>query len=169
MKELKGNLFEIDADAICITTNGFVKSNGECVMGKGCAKQAATLIKELPLILGKSIKANGNIVQAIWEQNNTVLLAYPVKPISDTFNGHNTVEHMKAKFKYGDTVPGWACKASITIIEQSAYQLLDITNEMGWSKVLIPRPGCGAGELNWQDIKPLLESILDDRFISVTF
>ena len=40
---------------------------------------------------------------------------------------------------------------------------------MGWSKVLIPRPGCGYGELNWQDIKPLLESILDDRFISVTF
>ena len=29
MKEVRGELFTQEADAICITTNGFVKANGE--------------------------------------------------------------------------------------------------------------------------------------------
>ena len=41
MKEIRGDLFTQEADTICITTNGFVKANGECVMGRGCAKQLA--------------------------------------------------------------------------------------------------------------------------------
>ncbi|MCZ2224447.1 MAG: hypothetical protein LC122_12560 [Chitinophagales bacterium] len=43
MIEVIGNLFDFVniADAICITTNGIVKSNQEAVMGAGIALQAA--------------------------------------------------------------------------------------------------------------------------------
>lgn len=44
MRDIKGNIWTLyDSDPtcyICITTNGFVKSNGEAVMGRGTALQA---------------------------------------------------------------------------------------------------------------------------------
>ena len=38
---IKGNIFDYigKVDAICITTNGTIKSNGELVMGAGVAKE----------------------------------------------------------------------------------------------------------------------------------
>jgi hypothetical protein len=34
--------------------------------------------------------------------------------------------------------------------------------------VLVPRPGCGNGQLDWEDVKPILLDHFDDRFIVVT-
>jgi hypothetical protein len=47
VKELFGNLWEFDG-IIVITTNGFVKRDGTCVMGRGCAKQATIKLPGLP-------------------------------------------------------------------------------------------------------------------------
>ena len=47
--------------------------------------------------------------------------------------------------------------------------LVNLANVMGWQTILCPRFGCGAGELNWEDVKPMIENILDDRFICVTY
>jgi len=35
-------------------------------------------------------------------------------------------------------------------------------------KIFLPRPGCGAGELEWKDVKPLLE-VLPDKYFVCTF
>ena len=35
---------------------------------------------------------------------------------------------------------------------------------MNFSSVLLPKPGCANGGLNWEQVKPLLEQYLDDRF-----
>lgn len=169
MKEAKGNIFYTDCDAVCITTNGFIKANGENVMGRGCALEAARMIPQLPKILGTKIRNNGNRVHILYEQNNTFLCSFPVKPGSVQFNGTNVVNHMQSKFKVGDYVPGWAAKADPKIIQHSAIQLKELADQMNWKTVVLPRPGCGAGELKWADIKPLLEEILDDRFICMTF
>ena len=40
MKEVFGDLWEFDG-TIAITTNGYLKRDGTCVMGRGCARQAA--------------------------------------------------------------------------------------------------------------------------------
>jgi len=40
VKEVDGNLWEIEADWRVITTNGFVKKDGRAVMGRGVARQA---------------------------------------------------------------------------------------------------------------------------------
>jgi hypothetical protein len=36
--------------------------------------------------------------------------------------------------------------------------------------VVLPRPGCGAGELDWtRFVRPALTALLDDRFVAITF
>jgi len=181
MHEVNGDLFTFPADAMCITTNGFVKANGECVMGRGCAKQAANYWPDLPAVLGGAIKKFGNVVIILKHfQVGTmignyalpapkVLLSFPVKPESVVYTGHNCVKHMRDKFNYNDVVPGWAAKADLNIILKSAKELESATTIYGWKKVVLPRPGCGAGELGWWEVKPLLEQILDDRFIAITY
>lgn len=170
MKELTGNMLETDCDAICITTNGFVKRNGECVMGKGIAKQIKQYFPDIAYDLGQLIKTNGNKVNLIYpsEPDVPAILSYPVKPVRKVCTSHDDyVSHMR--FNIGDMIPGWACKADPKIIIQSAYQLVELANRHDWKTILIPRVGCGAGELDWEDIKPLIEPILDDRFIAMTF
>lgn len=168
MKELKGNMFSIECDALCITTNGFVKSNGECVMGIGCAKNIKQYYPNIGFKLGKLIKTEGNKVHLIYQDDGLDIISFPVKPITKVCKSHDDyVSHMK--FGIGQTIAGWACKADINIIEQSAYQLVELANKHDWGIVLLPRAGCGAGELDWSTVKPILSKILDDRFIAVTY
>ena len=168
MNLTRGNLFQLPCDALCITTNGFIKSNGECVMGKGCAKQLVEYYPETPRLLGQAIKQNGNVVNHILTAGVPVL-SFPVKPARATFTGNNAVRHMLNKFNLGDSVPGWACVADIEIIKQSAHQLLDYANQYNLTNILLPYAGCGAGELDWNDVFPVLDSILDSRFTAVTY
>lgn len=168
---MKGNMLDIECDALCITTNGFVKSNGECVMGRGIAKQIRHYFPNIPKDLGKLIKTKGNNVHLIYPNESEVpaIISYPVKPISKVCTSHDDyVSHMT--FNIGDIIAGWACKADITIIEKSARQLVELANQHDdWKVILIPRAGCGAGELEWTDVKPVLDAVLDDRFIAVTY
>ena len=61
----------------------------------------------------------------------------------------------------------WFNNADISLIKRSAKELLD------WSEpfrsIVLPRPGCGNGGLKWEDVKPVLEPILDGRFHVITF
>lgn len=170
MLEAKGNIFTTNCDALCITTNGYVTRNGDAVMGRGCAKQAAEYVPNLKSTFGKLLKHRGNIVQILAQQNDTYWLNFPVKPHSIVLgDDREVVRHMRGKFEIGDTVPGWACVADYNMIVESALQLVDLTDRMGWKKVILPRPGCGFGELSWTEVKPVLDKILDDRFVAMTF
>lgn len=156
MIEAYGNLWHWDADYRCITTNGYVKKNGEAVMGRGCAREAAKKWPELPEILGDMLRSDGNHVHELgygidrngkyvscaWE-----VLSFPVK--------HH-----------------WRDKASLELIERSAQELVEFVDghDDDWDiDVVLPRPGCGNGQLAWEQVKPILEPILDDRFQVITF
>ena len=171
MIEIKGNLFNEACDAFCITTNGFRKSDGSCVMGRGCAKQMLERMPSIASRLGKLIEKWGNRAMCIGVMDGKTIVSYPVKPVFEICNAarSNAVQHMQGKFKEGDSIPGWACVADTAIIVKSAHELVAMANKFGWQTVMIPRPGCGAGELGWDTVKPLLEVILDDRFIAITF
>ena len=143
MKEIFGDLFEQKADAICITTNGNVKKNGEAVMGRGCALEANRRWN-CAKNLGKSIKKYGNVVNFILYVVPYEVLSFPVK--------HN-----------------WWEKADLKLIKESAVELVKRTRLFNWKKVVLPRPGCGAGGLDWEtEVKPVLKPILDDRFYVIT-
>lgn len=168
MKEMRGNMLNIPCNALCITTNGYVKRNGECVMGRGIAKQIQKYYPNMPKDLGKLIETKGNNVHLVYS-DEPAIISFPVKPVAKKCESHDDyVSHMK--FNIGDTIMGWACKASITMIEKSARQLASLANENPhWEVILLPRAGCGAGELDWSDVKPILDKYLDDRFIAVTY
>lgn len=165
MYQRLGNMLGIRCDAIVVTTNGYVKADGSCVMGRGIAKQIADALPTIPKVLGNMIALNGNVVNLL---TNTVpsIVSFPVKPVTVTYNGTNVVEHMANKYQIGDTVMGWAAKADIAIIERSCEQLVELADKHPhWKTILVPKAGCGAGELEWSDVEPVMQKYLDDRFI----
>lgn len=140
MRELVGiDLFSFPV--ICITTNGFVKNNGECVMGRGCAKTARDMYPGIAKALGRTIQKYGNRC-FVMMQEPKVIITYVVK--------HN-----------------WMEDADTELIIKSAHEVVAIANKYGYKEIHIPRPGCGNGKLKWKDVKPLIENILDDRFVIV--
>lgn len=170
MKEIIGDLWEQECDAICITTNGFVKQTGYCVMGRGCAKEATQRYPKIGHRLGSLIRKNGSAVYNLKRTEQYSIVSFPVKPVWREYNvAEDIVKHMRNKFTIGQRVPGWASTAILSIIKQSAIQLVELTDKSKWEKVVIPRPGCGAGELNWNEVKEVLSPILDDRFSIITY
>lgn len=57
----------------------------------------------------------------------------------------------------------WRDSANLELIERSAAQL----RGLGIAPVYLVRPGCGAGERDWSEVKPRLECYLDDTFTVV--
>jgi hypothetical protein len=172
MIEINGNLWNHvgKADVICITTNGFVKKNGAAVMGRGCALQARNNYPNLAKLLGSSIRKKGNNCNFLIKDSDTHIYSFPVKHIQAKINSlEELVPHMRNKLKVGDMAPGWALKADMELILTSANQMLLLANENNWSTIIIPRPGCGAGELSWTQVGLSLHSVLDDRFKAITF
>lgn len=170
MIEKVGNMFYSPSDAVVISTNGFVKADGEAVMGKGCAKQAADAIPNLPAILGYMLTNMGNQVHVLMRPTQTYLLSFPVKQKDQLYdNPELVVSHMRNRFKIGQIVPGWALVADMSIIKQSAIQLKQLADLYDWQTVVMPRVGCGAGELNWAEVKAVIGPILDDRFHVYTY
>lgn len=143
---MKGNIWDFykkDPEAyICITTNGFVKTNGECVMGAGVAKEAKEKFRSdgFSQMVGKIIKNSGNNVYMLTEYR---IFTFPTK--------HN-----------------WFENSDIELIKKSAKQLVEYINEFKIPRVYLPRPGCGNGKLKWKDVKPAIEPILDDRILIVS-
>lgn len=144
MIEVRGNLWTYRADCRVITTNGTVKRNGECVMGRGCAAEAKQRWPEVPRALGFLIGTGGNHVYRLPSYVGILnLYSFPVK--------HH-----------------WMQKADLDLIRRSAEELL-VAVETGPLVVVLPRPGCGNGSILWSDVRPVIAPILDDRFHVITF
>jgi len=168
MKYLTGNMLKHakNFEVMLVTTNGFVKTNGECVMGRGIANQVAKRIPNAPKLLGDSIKKNGNIVQCFFKNDKIELWSFPVKPAYG--KEENLVAHMKGKIH--GRVPGWAVKAELPLIEKSLQQLVARVERIGKKKILALPFGCGAGELSWKNsVESLAKKYLDDRFTICSF
>jgi hypothetical protein len=147
MIEIKGNLWDFwDHDhVICITTNGFVKRNGQAVMGRGCALEATQRVPGIAEILGDTIRRNGNHVSILTDKHLPLILSFPVK--------HN-----------------WWEEADLYLIERSAWELVEfVTNSENHKTFVLPRPGCGNGRLRWETVKAVIEPILPDWVQVISF
>lgn len=153
MLEKFGNIWDLakDYDAIVITTNGYVKKDGSAVMGRGIAKEASWRYPDLPKRLGWNLGQEGNIPCAFTDYK-PYIITFPVKPAFGP-----------------DGIPGWLVRADINLIKESAIKLIETVDWLELQKVILPRPGCGNGRLTWEQVKPIIEPILDDRFTVVTF
>jgi hypothetical protein len=149
MKEITGDIWNHHAKGewIVITTNGSVNKSGECVMGRGVALQAKKKFPPLARILGDAIKRGGNKVHVL---QGFRLITFPVK-------------HQ------------WFEMADLELIKKSAEQLKDwhwflfqgskLSPEE--QKIYLVRPGAGNGHRTWEEVKAVIEPILDDRFVIV--
>ncbi|AGB50609.1 hypothetical protein Metho_2469 (plasmid) [Methanomethylovorans hollandica DSM 15978] len=134
MKECQGDLWNSGCDYTAVTTNSIIKKNGTLVMGAGVAKQASLRYPGLPRILAEHVRKNGNIPYIVPEYR---IVSFPTK-----YN--------------------WKDPSDLSLIRESARKIADILpidSSCGLSK-----PGCGNGGLKWEQVKPLIEDILDDRF-----
>ena len=149
MKEVFGEAFDLlrsDAyDSLCILTNGFVKANGEGVMGRGIAKKVCSYIPHMPRILGNKLQMHGNHVQELMTTSKgNMLIMFPTKDY-------------------------WYNSSDPKIILQSCKELNAFIEEKGLQSVLLPRPGCGNGGLDWEDVKLLIEDVISDKVSIVTY
>jgi hypothetical protein len=136
------------AQAVCVTTNGTLKKDGRGVMGRGIALQAERKFKDVDRALGRAINHNGNCVQVLLtarepDGREYAVVAFPVK-------------HQ------------WWERADLDLIARSAQQLVSLADQRQWTRVVLPRPGCGNGHLTWDEVEPILRPLLDDRFLVVT-
>jgi hypothetical protein len=150
MREAVGDIWEMAAmrtvPVVCVTTNLQV-SRGVAVMGAGIAREARDLFPGLAKKYGEQLQ---------WFKS-----ALYVGPFSSTalWNCHLIMFPTK---------DDWRNPSIPAMIEKSATDLVGITDYLRFQEVLLPRPGCGMGGLQWTNVKPLLDPILDDRFIAVT-
>lgn len=179
--EMEADLWSVEADAVVITTNGNVKASGEAVMGRGCAREAAERFSshKLPSQLGQELREKGNHVflfkLALLDGTDAALLeivSITEKPADALVSMLRTViESPKFSLVTFPVKHHWREEADRILIAQSVVELQGLTDEMGWKRVAMPRPGCGNGRLPWDGedgVKKILWPHLDERFIVVT-
>lgn len=166
MKERKADLFamisEDGIDAVCITTNAHFE-DGRAAMAGGCAGvcarkwpqtayRLATCLKNfqinVPFVIG-ALDANGNYVEPkikMIRENKYKTLIFSFPTIDNLVDG-----------------------AKLDLIKQSAQEMKKFADRFQLRNIVLGRPGVGVGGLSWADVKPVIEPILDDRFIIVSF
>ena len=145
MREETGDIWEAyNAGCwIVIPTNGFVRNDGTAVMGRGLAWQAKERFPILQLDLGERLKEYGNHVFVFSRYR---IITFPVK--------HK-----------------WMEDANVNLIQRSCMELMKVVEDAHGVfslPIYIPRVGCGNGKLDWNNVKPILASSLDDRFIVIS-
>ena len=148
MLEVFGDFWTEQGNCHVLTTNGSLKGSGACVMGRGVALQAKKRFPGLPMVLGKAIKKIGNIVNDLdtWsdiEGRAFHLYSFPVK--------HS-----------------WFNTADLELIGISCDQLTKII-PLEYKRIIMVRPGCGNGGLNWETVHPICLQLLDRRFVIVEY
>jgi hypothetical protein len=63
------------------------------------------------------------------------------------------------------TKEDWRKSSDLRLIEKGCRQLTSLWN---FGTLYMCRPGVGYGGLKWEEVKPVLEKFLDDRFVVVT-
>lgn len=157
MIEKQGDFWEEaqnpNIDTLVCTVNGIIKSNGQLVMGKGIAKDFNQKFSGLALEWGKRTKSYGLICHV----SKRLLSDYPTS-IKD-------VHLISLPTKYN-----WEKPSDPHLIESSIQQLVRLADHLDLKCILMTRPGCGNGGLNWDDLvqQIQLDKYLDDRFIVIS-
>lgn len=140
MHELTGNVWDyLDSAVVVITTNCQVDHRGHAVLGRGCARQAQEYFPDLAERLGRLLLEQGVRVHEL----GGGLVSFPIEETA------------------------WSTP-DLRLIRRSAAQLRELADRRGWEKVVVPRPGCGGGGLEWKEVKPVLADLLDERFYVIT-
>jgi hypothetical protein len=128
---------------VVIPTNTGWKHNGDNVMGRGLARQAADKFPSLPTWYGdRCQELNGCPVVLPYVE---ALLMYPTK-----YNPE-TPPHLQ-----------WRNPSRLEVVKSSAVQLRQwATMALNHRLIYLPLVGCGNGQLGRGEVMPILEEYLD--------
>lgn len=148
-------------DAVAIPTNGSVRVDGNGIAKKGSAGKAAEIWINFEHLLGVHLAKNGNVPG---------LLGY-LRCLDKTLYETDNPEHLiwgsdpiRTHVWSFPTKNDWRDYSSLDLIKASAQAMVQHANSFHYEEIGIPKPGCGAGKLTWNQVKPVLQDILDDRF-----
>jgi hypothetical protein len=135
--------------ALCFTCNGSVRrQNGTvstAVLGRGTGQWASRTFDGLGKKLGQLIATN--------DKGTRIFV------LSRPSLGFDLVA-IKTK-------EAWHSKATLFDITVGLKQLVATADQMGWEGIVLPIIGTGSGQLSKTDVLPIMEELLDDRFIVV--
>ncbi len=133
---------------ICVTTNGDIRKDGRAVMGAGIAREVRDRFPGVDKILAQKLQSRGNRVSYLCDVPEfgikARLLSFPTK------------NH-------------WQDDSSLELIESSAKELAaqfrraaEYYLQVGERSpiVILPRPGCSNGRLDWKLVKGRIGPIL---------
>lgn len=123
-----------------IPTSGVVRScrkGFRLVMGAGVAAEAARRHPGIEFLWGEWVLRHGNVPCPAPRHQ---IVSFPTK--------HH----------YSDP-------SDLCLIRSSTLRLAEWACREDPEEVFLPRVGCGRGGLSWHQVRPLLEGILDDRFV----
>jgi hypothetical protein len=136
MYEVIGDIWDYLGKAVVvITTNGQVDRRGRAILGRGCARQAQEHFPDVSERLGRLLREKGSRVHDL----GGGLVSFPVEETA------------------------WSTP-DLRLIRRSAAELRELADRLGWEMIVVPRPGCGGGGLDWRDVRPLLTEFFDGRF-----
>lgn len=160
MKELNCDLFSLldSFDAICITTNSVIGSDGRAVMGAGCALECAKRWPATPEILASLLTRSernipfqlGIVTSGVFTEHVSI----------DSFKSECRIFSFPTKYDYLD-------KSDLDLIKASCHYMVQHADNIGLDFIALGRIGCGYGGLLWNDVKPVIAKILDERFYIV--
>ena len=128
-----------EQEAMTVTTNGIIKTNGLAVMGRGIAK-AVDDRYHVSGKLARHLQTCGNIPCDLGIYDGFHVLSFPTK------------YH-------------WQDDSDIDLIIRSARGLVGIADNLHLKRVFMTPPGCANGHLDWENlVKPAIKDIFDDRF-----
>ena len=138
IRYLDGDIFSSPAQTIVNTVNTVG------VMGKGIAlefkKRYPSMFESYKIACEKKRLKTGRLM-LFYEADHWVL-NFPTK------------EH-------------WRAPSKLEYIEQGLNKFIEIYAEYGITSIAFPKLGCGNGELDWNDVKPLMEKYLKDLPIDI--
>ena len=135
---IEGNIFESPAQVIVNTVNTVG------VMGKGLAlsfkQRYPQMFEKYKQACEKHLLTTGKLM-LVYEADHWLLL-FPTKE-------------------------NWRNPSKMEYIEKGLRKFVDTYEEKGITSIAFPRLGCGNGELNWDEVKPLMEKYLKKLPIDV--
>jgi len=103
-------------------------------MGKGIAKEAKERYPHLPEDIAVALRF-GKGASIIHKDSGTFIVSFPTK--NSPYNS-----------------------SDLELIKQSCFSLEVQMDALKWTRVIIPRPGCGYGGLSWEkEVKPFLKKL----------
>lgn len=159
MKEARVDLFKIlgKVDWACIPTNGQVRS-GKAVMGRGVAELVKTRWPLVADALATQLQKNGNVPSH---------LGYVDTSLRWSLTGASWPGLRTTRLFSFPTKHHWKDPSDMGLILQSARLMMQEAKDLDID-IAIPRPGCGNGGLEWEDVRVDLKKVLDDRFTIIT-